>query len=118
ATDLAARPGPATLAGLRSLRSLSSADEPRRSGTSRLRSGPLVRSVITEPGGGEKRSGPPATHLLAGRVTMTTNSADVFGEPIHVYTRAQALADGVLVDAGPLAGEAGFHWPVALTQAA
>jgi len=49
---------------------------------------------------------------------MTTSSAYVFGEPIHVYTRAQALADGVLLDAGPLAGEAGFRWPVALTQAA
>lgn len=37
---------------------------------------------------------------------------------IHSYTRAQALADGVLVDAGPLAREAGFRVPVALTNAA
>ena len=32
-----------------------------------------------------------------------------FGEVISVYTRAQALAHGVLVDAGPMAREAGFR---------
>jgi len=37
---------------------------------------------------------------------------------IHIYTRAQAIADGVLVDAGQLAVEAGFRYPVALTSAA
>lgn len=37
---------------------------------------------------------------------------------IFAYTRAQALADGVLVDATPLAKEAGFKYPVALTSAA
>jgi len=51
-------------------------------------------------------------------MTTTTPTKGVFGPPIHTYTRAQALADGVLVDAGPLAKEAGFRWPVALTQAA
>ena len=50
-------------------------------------------------------------------MTTTTPTKGVFGPPIHTYTRAQALADGVLVDAGPLAKEAGFRWPVALTQA-
>ncbi|TDC34242.1 hypothetical protein E1211_17915 [Micromonospora sp. 15K316] len=39
-------------------------------------------------------------------------------EIIHAYTRAQALADGALVDAGPMAREAGFAAPVALTRAA
>ena len=34
---------------------------------------------------------------------------------IHVYTRAQAIADGVLIDATELAREAGFRFPVALT---
>lgn len=38
-----------------------------------------------------------------------------FGEVISVYTRAQALADGVLIDPGPMASEAGFRWPVAFT---
>ena len=37
---------------------------------------------------------------------------------IHVYTRAQALADGVLIDAAELAREAGFRYPVALTAEA
>lgn len=45
----------------------------------------------------------------------------LFGEElilIHRYTRAQALADGVLVDVTKMAGEAGFRVPVALTAAA
>jgi len=41
-----------------------------------------------------------------------------FGDVISVYTRAQALADGVLIDAGPMAYEAGFRWPVAITAGA
>ena len=41
-----------------------------------------------------------------------------FGQVISVYTRAQALADGVLIDAGPMAREVGFRWPVAITVAA
>ena len=36
-------------------------------------------------------------------------------EIISRYTRAQALEDGVLVDAGPMATEAGFTIPVAFT---
>lgn len=40
-----------------------------------------------------------------------------FGEVISTYTRAQAIEDGVLVDAGSMASEAGFKWPVALTSA-
>ena len=42
---------------------------------------------------------------------------DIFGPVIVRYTRAQALEEGVLVDAGSLASEAGFQWPVALTRA-
>ena len=37
---------------------------------------------------------------------------------VHTYTRAQALADGVLVDATTVAREAGFTIPLALTSAA
>lgn len=37
---------------------------------------------------------------------------------ISRYTRVQALADGVLVDAGELAREAGFRYPLALSSAA
>ena len=41
-----------------------------------------------------------------------------FGNVISTYTRAQAIEDGVLIDAGAMAREAGFKWPVALTSAA
>ena len=41
-----------------------------------------------------------------------------FGNVISTYTRAQAIEDGALVDAGPMANETGFKWPVALTFAA
>lgn len=44
--------------------------------------------------------------------------ADLFGPPIHVYTRAQAIADDVLHDVTTDAAEAGFRVPVALTAAA
>jgi hypothetical protein len=37
---------------------------------------------------------------------------------IHRYTRAQAIADGVLIDVSQTAKEAGFTYPVALTAAA
>jgi hypothetical protein len=36
---------------------------------------------------------------------------------IHRYSRAQAIADGVLVDVSAVAREAGLRWPVALTRA-
>jgi hypothetical protein len=39
-----------------------------------------------------------------------------FSEPISVYTRAQAIADGVLIDVSRRAKEAGFAWPVAVTS--
>ena len=37
---------------------------------------------------------------------------------IFAYTRAQAIADGVLIDIGEMAKEAGFTMPVAITGAA
>lgn len=46
------------------------------------------------------------------------NHEDIFGEAIYRYTRAQALADGVLIDVTETAQEAGFRLPVALTSAA
>ncbi len=36
---------------------------------------------------------------------------------MHRYTRAQAIADGVLIDVTATANEAGFKFPVALTAA-
>jgi hypothetical protein len=48
--------------------------------------------------------------------TSNEQSAEsFFGNVISTYTRAQAIEDGVLVDAGSMANEAGFKWPVALT---
>jgi hypothetical protein len=41
---------------------------------------------------------------------------DLFGPVICAYTREQALDDGVLVDVTEMAAEAGFKFPVAVTQ--
>ena len=41
-----------------------------------------------------------------------------FGSVISTYTRAQAIDDGVLIDATVMAREAGFKWPVAITHGA
>lgn len=41
---------------------------------------------------------------------------DFWGDPIHVYTRAQALADGELVDVSEMAREFGFRVPVAVSR--
>jgi len=52
---------------------------------------------------------------------MTNKSislAELFGEPIHIYTRAQALEDGNLIDVSETAREAGIRYPVALTLSA
>jgi len=40
---------------------------------------------------------------------------DFFGEPVSVYTREQAIEDGMLVDVTALAKEIGFKIPVAFT---
>ncbi len=38
------------------------------------------------------------------------------GDIIHRYGRREAIAEGVLIDAGDIAKEAGFVWPVAITS--
>jgi hypothetical protein len=48
---------------------------------------------------------------------MSDSESSPFGPVIFAYTRSQALADDVLVDASALAKEAGFRWPVAMTEA-
>ena len=48
-------------------------------------------------------------------VMNTTNSTDNSNLLVFTYTRVEALADGVLLDVTPLAREAGFQIPVALT---
>ena len=48
--------------------------------------------------------------------TSNQQSAEsFFGNVISTYTRTQAIEDGVLIDPGSMAREAGFKWPVALT---
>ncbi|ADU66162.1 hypothetical protein Selin_1428 [Desulfurispirillum indicum S5] len=42
---------------------------------------------------------------------------EIFGEAVYSYSRAQAIADGILVDVSETANEAGFTVPVAMTSA-
>ncbi len=49
--------------------------------------------------------------------TNETSMASVFGEVISTYTRAEAIADGGLVDVSSMAREAGLCIPVAVTAA-
>jgi len=42
---------------------------------------------------------------------------NIFGPVIHAYTRAEAIADGVLVDVSAIAREAGIRFPTAVTAA-
>lgn len=43
-------------------------------------------------------------------------SEDIFGEIIYAYSRKQAIEDGVLIDISEIASEAGFKFPVAVTD--
>ena len=43
---------------------------------------------------------------------------DIFGEPIAVYSRRQAIEDGVLVDVSEVITPCPFKYPVAMTRAA
>jgi type I site-specific restriction endonuclease len=45
----------------------------------------------------------------------TDGSESLFGEVIFSYTRAQAIADRVLIDVTPTALETGFRFPTAVT---
>ncbi len=46
---------------------------------------------------------------------LCTGSVHEESQVIYAYTRAQALADGVLVDVSSMAKEAGFRYPTAIT---
>lgn len=54
---------------------------------------------------------------MYGHPAAVETMAEIFGEPISTYTRAQAIEDGVLVDVSEMAKEAGFKFPVAMTRA-
>jgi hypothetical protein len=49
--------------------------------------------------------------------TGDQSTKSVFGDVIDVYTRAEAIDDGVLVDVTETAKEAGIVYPTAVTQA-
>ena len=48
-------------------------------------------------------------------ISYEKTAESFFGNVISTYSRAQAIEDGVLIDPGSMAREAGFKWPVALT---
>lgn len=48
---------------------------------------------------------------------MITNHDDLFGQITYLYTRAQAIEDGELVDVSKMAKQAGFKISVAVTHA-
>ncbi len=52
------------------------------------------------------------------KTPVSPGSGSLFGDLIYSYTRAQAIEDGILIDATEMAREVGFKWPVALTAAA
>lgn len=55
---------------------------------------------------------------MDGQYESSNTLADIFGETIHIYTRAQAIEDGVLVEVSDTAREAGFRLPVAMSRCA
>jgi hypothetical protein len=50
-----------------------------------------------------------------GKSSDEDDAAAFWGDPVYVYTRRQAIEDGVLVDVSETAREAGFRWPLAVT---
>ena len=58
-----------------------------------------------------------AGHLLADVAEQEDPESEVFGAVISSYSRAQAIADGLLVDVSEMAQEAGIKHPMAVTAA-
>jgi len=57
---------------------------------------------------------------MSNSITKSSGSpgcSHLFGDLVYSYTRAQAIEDGVLIDATEMAVDAGFKWPVTLTAA-
>ena len=46
----------------------------------------------------------------------TNTITEIFGDVISSYSRAQAIEDGFLCDISPLAKDAGFKYPVAISS--
>ena len=75
-----------------------------------------TKTTITTNDAGRSSPHPSEAHLRADG--ELPDLVDLFGEPIHTYTRQQAIDDGMLIDVSILAREAGFRVPVAITAAA
>jgi len=57
----------------------------------------------------------PVAQIVAPLVEESADEDPFWGEPISIYTRAQAIEDGVLIDVSETAKEAAFRFPVAVT---
>lgn len=58
------------------------------------------------------------THNTSKIVPNGESAADLFGDAVYTYSRADALADGYLIDITDHAKTAGFRVPAAITRAA
>ena len=58
-----------------------------------------------------------AKYLVDDARERTELGSDLFGPVIFSYSRAQAIADGVLIDVSEMAQEAGIKYPTAVTSA-
>lgn len=61
---------------------------------------------------------PTPRRLTKEQVSAPQDLVELFGEPIHTYTRQQAIDDGYLIDVSSMAREAGIVFPVAMTRTA
>ena len=55
--------------------------------------------------------------LTSSEASPAQQKSEVFGPCIFTYSRKMALADGVQVDVSEMAREAGFQFPIFLTEA-
>jgi len=76
---------------------------------------PPIKPKIEPPIDAPKDDLPSLVDIEAETGDQSTKS--VFGDVIDIYTRAQAIDDGVLVDVTETAKEAGIVYPTAVTQA-
>lgn len=59
-----------------------------------------------------------ATASIQTSEIQTSEMENIFGAPISIYTRAQGIEDGVLVDVSEVVTPCPFKYPVAMSRAA
>src|SRR5659263_115215 len=77
---------------------------------------PSVKPVIVNPIDMPKNDLPSRTDLATEIQVQEPSVKEGFGEVISSYSRAEALADGVLIDVTETSKEAGIVYPVAISQ--